>query len=428
MRKEPTTRNILISFDISSIAGRDQLAGVLRYLRSKPNWVPRLLSRAADFTPEVVRNAHNEHIDGIIINHAGSPETEDALATSDIPLAVIGIRNPKLVARTRAIALIRNDNVETGRIAARHFLSLGNFRSYGYIPAAQSADEWSLSRETGFREVLENNGVDALTFPQTANAGTEEARKALADWLKSLTKPAAVLAAWDYPGVQALEICRAEKIKVPHDIAILGVDNDPMVCDATTPPLSSIPFDYEKEGYESAAALNVLLEKPARRAKPVMVACHPLPVFVRESAARIAPASGLIKQALRYITKNAVKGISSRDVAEALGISQSLLTLRFREYANTTVMDALIDARLKKTCELLVSTNRSIQEVTTASGFRNANYLKAVFKEKFGLSMREYRAAKRPSSAVSGPANARSGKGRQAPKKRRRTRRDGSAK
>ena len=427
MTKEPTTRNILISFDISSIAGRDQLAGVLRYLRSKPNWVPRLLSRAADFTPEVVRNAHNEHIDGIIINHAGSPETEDALAASDIPLAVIGIRNPKLVARTRAIALIRNDNVETGRIAARHFLSLGNFRSYGYIPAAQSADEWSLSRETGFREVLENNGVDALTFPQTANAGTEEARKALADWLKSLTKPAAVLAAWDYPGVQALEICRAEKIKVPHDIAILGVDNDPMVCDATTPPLSSIPFDYEKEGYESAAALDKLLEKPARRAKPVMVACHPLPVFVRESAARIAPASGLIKQALRYITKNAVKGISTRDVAEALGVSQSLLTLRFREYANTTVMDALIDARIRRVCELLVSTNRSIQEVTTASGFRNVNYLKAVFKEKFGLSMREYRATKRPASAVTAPARARSGKGGQAPKKRRQVRRDGSA-
>ena len=427
MRKEPQTRNVLITFDISSIAGRDQLAGVLRYLHSKPNWVPRIISRAADFTPEIVRNARSEKIDGIIINHAGSPETEKALATSDIPLAVIGIRNPKLVARTRAIALIRNNNVETGRIAARHFLSLGNFRAYGYIPAAQSTEQWSVSRETGFRDELQRNGVDVLVFPQSADSGTETARQALAEWLRNLPKPAAVLASWDYPAMQVLEICRAEKIRVPHDIAVLGVDNDPMVCDATTPPLSSIPFDYEKEGYESATALNVLLEKPARRAKPVMVACHPLPVFVRESAARIAPASGLIKQALRYITKNAVKGISTRDVAEALGISQSLLTLRFREYANTTVMDALIDARLKKTCELLVSTNRSIQEVTTASGFRNSNYLKAIFKEKFGVSMREYRAAKRPAAAVTAPANARSGKGRQASRKRRQGHRGGSA-
>ena len=92
MGKEPQTRNVLITFDISSIAGRDQLAGVLRYLREKPNWVPRIISRAADFTPEIVRNVRDEHIDGIIINHVGSPETEDALAASDIPVAA-GFRN-----------------------------------------------------------------------------------------------------------------------------------------------------------------------------------------------------------------------------------------------------------------------------------------------------------------------------------------------
>ena len=418
MRKEPQTRNVLITFDISSIAGRDQLAGVLRYLRGKPNWVPRIISRATDFTPEIVRNARNEHIDGIIINHAGSPETEDALAASDIPLAVIGIRNPKLIARTRAIALIRNDNVETGRVAARHFLSLGNFRAYGYIPAAQSTDEWSLGRETGFRGELLRNHVDALTFPQSANSGTDASRKALAEWLRELPKPAAVLASWDYPAMQVLEICRAEKIRVPHDIAVLGVDNDPMICDATTPPLSSVPFDYEKEGYESAAALDTLLERPARREKPVTVACHPLPVFVRESASRPAPASDLLKRALRYIAKNAAKGISTRDVATALGVSQSLLSLRFREYANDSVMDAILDARLRKACNLLSSTNRSIRDVTVAAGFRNANYLKDIFRRRFKMTMRDYRAA-HPAALPC--------KGRPASRKRRRTRRGGSA-
>ena len=418
MGKEPQTRNVLITFDISSIAGRDQLAGVLRYLREKPNWVPRIISRAVDFTPEIVRNARDEHIDGIIINHVGSPETEDALAASDIPLAVIGIRNPKLIARKKAIALIRNDNVETGRIAARHFLSLGNFRAYGYIPAAQSTDEWSVSRETGFRDELLRNHVDALTFPQSANSGTETSRHALIEWLRNLPKPAAVLASWDYPAMQVLEICRAEKIRVPHDIAVLGVDNDPMICDATTPPLSSIPFDYEKEGYESAAALDTLLEKPARREKPVTVACLPLSVFPRESASRPAPASDLLKRALRYIAKNAAKGISTRDVATALGVSQSLLSLRFREYANYSVMDAILDARLKKVCDLLSSTNRSIQDITVAAGFRNANYLKDTFRRRFKMTMSDYRAAH--------PA-APQGKGKQASRKRRRTRRGGSA-
>ena len=384
MGKQPT-RNILVTFDISSIAGRDQLSGVLKYLHTRPDWIPRLVSRPADFTPEIVHNAKREMIDGIIINHAGSPETEEELVQSDIPLAVIGIRNPKLLARTQSIAFIRNDNIETGRVAARYF------RSFGYIPASQTGEEWSLSRAEGFRAELAAAEAEVSVFTCAANVGTEVSRRELAVWLKELPKPAAVLAAWDYPAIQALEICRAESIKVPHDIAVLGVDNDPLVCEAATPPLSSIPFDYERQGYESAAALDVLLSRPAKRASPVVIACHPLPVVARESASIIAPASALLKRALRYISRNATRGISTRDVAKALGVSQSLLTLRFREFAGGTVMDALIDARIAQAKRLLATTKRPIREITAVSGFRNPNYMKGVFRRKVGMSMREWR-------------------------------------
>ena len=389
--KESTQRNILVTFDISSIAGRDQLSGVLKYLHTRPNWIPRLVSRPADFTPEIVHNAKREMIDGIIINHAGSPETEDELVRSDIPLAVIGIRNPKLLARTRSIAFIRNDNIETGRMAARYFRSLGSFRSFGYIPASRTGEEWSLSRMEGFRAELADAEAEVSVFTCAANVGTEVSRRQLAVWLKALPKPAAVLAAWDYPAIQALEICRAEGIRVPHELAVLGVDNDPLVCEAATPPLSSIPFDYVRQGYESAAALDGLLTYPHRRLSPVGVACHPLPVVARESAAIIAPASALLKRALRYISRNATRGISSRDVAKALGVSQSLLTLRFREFAGTTVMEALINARIEQAKRLLSTTKRPIHEITVAAGFRNPNYMKGVFRRRVGMSMREWR-------------------------------------
>ena len=178
--------NILITFDISSIAGRDQLAGVFRFLREKPAWIPRLISRPQDFTPDIVRNAKSEQIDGIIINHAGTAETEEALARSDIPLAVIGIRNPKLVARTANVALVRNDNVATGAMAAKYFLSLGNFRSFGYIPSAPATAEWSQSREEGFRCELRKRNLDLSIFRHNATAGTAEARQALADTMRLL--------------------------------------------------------------------------------------------------------------------------------------------------------------------------------------------------------------------------------------------------
>ena len=383
-------RNILVSFDISSIAGRDQLSGVLRYLRSRPQWTPRLVANPVDFTPALVRGARSAHVDGIIVNHAGSPEAEHALAESDVPLAVVGIRSQVLLSRKSTIAFIRNDNVETGRIAARYFRSLGNFRSFGYIPAAHSGEEWSTGREYGFRTELNRYGRRLSVFQGAADAGAS--LLALAEWLVALQKPAAVFAAWDYPAMQALEACRSERLKVPHDVAVLGVDNDSLVCDATVPPLSSIPFDYERQGYESAAALAVLFEKPATHLqKPLTVMCRPLPVFVRESATATSPASDLLKRAMRYIAKNAAKGISMRDVARDLGVSQSLLSLRFREFSGGTVMDAVIAARIQKAKHLLATTNRSIKDITTASGFRNANYMKSAFKRIIGMTMRDYR-------------------------------------
>lgn len=400
MQKKFAPQNILITFDISSIAGRDQLAGVFRFLRTKPNWLPRLISRPQDFTPEIVRNATSEQIDGIIINHAGSPETEDALAHSDIPLAVIGIRNPKLVSRTNSIALIRNDNKETGRQAAKYLLSLGNFRSFGFIPAVPQTAEWSVARESGFRAALALHRAELFVFRQNATAGTGSAWKSLSQWLHALPKPAAILGAWDYPAVQALEICRREGIRIPQEVAIIGVDNDPMICEASVPPLTSIPFAYEQEGYESAAALAQLIERKRNKHHPITVSISPSAVVERESAAAIAPASQLIKRAQRFIEQNAHKGISTKDVASAMGVSQSLLSLRFREFSDETVLAALIRIRLEKTKQLLAETSRSISHISAACGFRNPSYLKNLFRRRVGMSMRDYRKLHRtPDSA-----------------------------
>jgi len=391
MASRTTVRNILITFDISSIAGRDQLAGVLRFLREKPSWKPRLIAHPQDFTPEIVRNARQEMIDGIIINHAGSAETETALAESDIPLAIIGIRNPKLIARQKNSIHICNDNLETGRVAARHFLSLGNFRSFGYLPANPPTEEWSLRRQEGFSAELAKTKRSVSVFQRTASLGTEMAQQALAAWIRELPKPAAILGAWDYPGVQILEICRSEGIRVPQEVSVLGVDNDPLICEAAVPPLASVGCDYELEGYRSAATLARMLERRTSVEKPIVVTCLPTGVAERESAAPVAPASQLVKNALRYIERNAHKGISTKEVAKAMGVSQNLLSLRFREFSDISVLEALIQARLARVKTLLSSTKRKSFEIAKSCGFRNANYLKNLFRKRVGMSMRQYR-------------------------------------
>lgn len=384
-------KNIIVTFDISSIAGRDQLAGVLKYLRTRPNWIPRLISRPVDFTADIVREAKAEHIDGIIINHAGSPETEQALAESDVPLAVIGIRNPKLLTRREAIAFIRNDNIETGHVAARYFRSLGSFNSYGFIPDSEEDSEWSRSRASGFKEALEKFGAQLQVYGGAPNTGTESAKRELIDWLKALPKPAAILAAWDQPAMQAIELCHSEGMAVPREICMLGVDDDPIICDAAIPRLSSIPFDYERQGYESGATLDILIRNPAKRHEQLTVVCHPLAVHARESSAPVSSSSALVRQAMRYIRRNAHKGASSRDVAKAMKVSTSLLSLRFREFIGNTITDELVDVRIAHAKKLLAETQQSIAQVLSASGFGNRSYAQKLFKNKTGMTMREYR-------------------------------------
>ena len=389
MGKQPT-RNILVTFDISSIAGRDQLSGVLKYLHTRPDWIPRLVSRPADFTPEIVHNAKREMIDGIIINHAGSPETEEELVQSDIPLAVIGIRNPKLLARTQSIAFIRNDNIETGRVAARYFRSLGNFRSFGYIPASQTGEEWSLSRAEGFRAELAAAEAEVSVFTCAANVGTEVSRRELAVWLKALPKPAAVLAAWDYPAIQALEICRAESIKVPHDIAVLGVDNDPLLCESTVPALSSIHTGGYRRGQIAAEMLDALMHgrRPARRA----VALPPLSVVTRGSTGYDAMKNPAIARAVTFIRSHAATGgVSVPAVARAAGCSRSYLDKHFRSGLGLSVREAVLRERIERVKTLVSSTNRTMTEIAADCGFARDSHLARLFKETTGLTMRQWR-------------------------------------
>ena len=420
MSKRNALRNILITFDFSSIAGRDQMAGVLRFLRERPNWTPRLISRAKEFTPEIVRNGKAENIDGIIINHLGAPGTAKALAALDIPLAVIGVRDPKLDARKRNIAFIRHDNEAIGRLAARHFLSLGDFRSFGFVSETPATEKWSQERERGFRAELAKRQRDVSTFQGRANAGTEESRQALGLWLKELPKPTAVFGAWDYPAVQVLESCRREGLSVPREIAVLGVDNDPMICESAAPPLASIASDRERQGYAAAAGLARIIETTTGEVRqPIIVTCRPTGVIERESAAPIAPAAQLVRRALRFIEQKACRGISTRDVAKALGVSQNLLSLRFHEFSDETVLGAIIRVRLEKVMTLLTTTQRKFTEIAKVSGFRNANYLKNLFRKRLGMSMRKYRATNQTTFTVTDPAHARSGKGGRAPRKRR---------
>ena len=176
-----------------------------------------------------------------------------------------------------------------------------------------------------------------------------------------------------------------------HDDTAIGVDNDPLLCDFSTPPLTSVAPDHILEGQFAAKTIDRMMRQHGAPAA-TRILNTAKKMEERESAKPISPVTSLITRALAFISANAEKNIKVADVADALGVSRSLLDLRFREFRNETISKAITRTRLESVKRLLSDTGLSIRAISAKCGFANPNHLKNLFRRHFGMSMREWRA------------------------------------
>ena len=207
------------------------------------------------------------------------------LKSLDIPLVVIGMKDDDFESKTGGAVFIRNDDEDIGRFGARYMLSLGNSATWGFVPD-QTAAYWSELRQKGFTEELSSSGKRTEVFRSESPSGAPGDSANLSRWLKSLQKPAAVMAAYDGRARQILEACIEARIRVPQQVAILGVDNDPLLCDFASPSITSIAPDHAKEGRIAADTLATLLRNPRRNISKTILSSAKR-IFERESTAHI---------------------------------------------------------------------------------------------------------------------------------------------
>ena len=373
-------KRIFIALRMAGVAGQEKLSGVFRFLGENHDWDVTLVRTAAEFTPERVRRALAEGYDGFIVSIPDTEPTAALLASSSVPTVVMDIHDPALSARPTNIVFIRNDPGEIGRLAAEHLLSSGRCRSYAFVHK-NSLLEWSVDRFNAFQKTLRANGLFAHELSEPGG-------------LAALPRPVGVLAANDDRGYEVLEFCRRHRLRVPQDVCVLGINNDVFICENCRPNLSSIQPDFEQEGYLAAQALAALLRNAARKRPPVAARTDFVGVKTlvrRDSTADFSIAGRLVQKALVYIRKNALRGISVADVARHLGCSRRLADLRFRELMGTTIGETIITTRLDEVKRLLATTKDSVASVSAQCGYANANYLKNLFKKRFGVSPREWR-------------------------------------
>lgn len=384
------TPKILVLNDLSLRGGRDIQRGIFEYLdQTGCDWDLRLIP--TDEAHLVLKSEIPSAIDrcaGVILTVELDPSIMDWLAANAIPTVAVGIRHAKLEARTHSIAFIRNDNLSIGRLAAEHLLSLGKFNSYAFIPARgiPQSQYWSNERRAGFVRALQKANVKPLILPDGAD---------IIPWLSALPKPAAILAAYDTLGAEISHACTEANIRIPQSVAILGVDNDDLICRQCHPALSSVLPGHHEMGYAAARELHRLMTRKSERAHPRIFVIPPKDIIVRDSTRLLPPAAILVRRMKDFIRFNATKGISVSDVVRHVRVSRRLAELRFQETEGLSLRKAIEARKLALAQHLLARGNRSVTAIARECGFTSGNQLTRVFKLRFGQSIRAWQKLRR---------------------------------
>lgn len=380
--KKKVPKSVILSFRIVNPASLDVLAGVLKYIRERHPWNVRLIMPPMQLTREIVQAAESEDVCGILVNHPLSTDLGDVLRDSRIPLVTLGNTDDKIFKRRRNVAFLGADDRQIGCQAARYFLRLGRYRSFAFLPDIP-ASRWSRLRLRGYRNELLKSGHLVRVFSAPPNTVAYD--NAIKRWLLSLPRPTAVLLAGDYHGCTALEMCRRTGLSVPQDVSILGVDNNPIYCESSQPRLSSIEPDYKREGYEGAQTLDRMMRLKKPMIRPLIVKIPIRRIVTRNSTNELNLGTSLVDRALDYIAANVQTALSVSDVARHLGVSQTLLNLRFRQYQKSSVYKNVIRIRLERIAALLKNSNTPVSILAEQFGFSSASHLTHLFKKKYGF-------------------------------------------
>lgn len=298
------------------------------------------------------------------------------------------------------------DDVATGAMAARHFLERG-FRHFAFFGAPWM--RWSRERERGYRDEIERafrsraeltgKSDDAVEFTfwsydarPRAMAEVFRARKGrpagAAAWLASLPKPLALFAANDLWGFELVQVARELGIRVPEELAILGVDNEELLCDIAHPPLSSIRIGAEQIGREAVTLLEKLLTRPRRN--PPVPRVPPVEVVTRQSTDVLAVEDPDVAAALACIRERASEGLSVKQLLSAVAVNRRTLERRFVKLLGHTPLEEIRRVRLDRVKSLL-QTDLPIYEIARRSGFASSEYLATSFYKATGMTPTEHR-------------------------------------
>ncbi|MFA5251930.1 MAG: DNA-binding transcriptional regulator [Phycisphaerae bacterium] len=378
---------VILIIERSRSFGRGLLHGIIQYSNLHGPW---LYYMKPEFYRQGKEKSHkwltDLDADGVIA-HTWDPDFIDSVVNLGLPAVICGLDKPK-----RKACRLSTDEISAGRMAAEYFMKRG-FRNFAYCGFDNMI--WSQQKCDGFKRALAESGFQTSVYRQP---GAKHLRKPdneqslIAAWLKSLSKPVALMTCNDDRGQEVLAACKIAECKVPDDVAILGVDNDELICNCSYPQLSSIALSTERAGYEAAKVLDKLMREQKITENEKEVTILPLHVVTRQSTDIMAIEDKDVAEAISFIRRHSREIIQVGDVAQAVGLSRRALEQHFRKALNHSIHEEIKYTRINQMANMLIGTNLSISQIAKLLGYSYAaNNIARYFKQQKGMSPLDYR-------------------------------------
>lgn len=383
MKERP---RVALVIETSNSYGRGLLRGIHAYVREHGPWSTYLAEQGRGDAPPPWLEGWNG---AGVIARIENQRIADAIVKLKLP--VVDVSAARAVP---SIPWVETDDEAIARSAVDHLLERG-FKHFAFCGDARF--QWSKLRAAAMTRFLAEAGQSCHVIETSgksrasAKPGSEESQ--LTTWLKKLPRPVGVLACYDIRGRQLLEICRRNNIAVPEEVAVLGVDNDELLCMLADPPLSSIAPDTHRTGYLAAQLLDRMMR--GERVPSTGHLVTPLGLITRQSTDVLAIDDPHVSQAARFIREHACDGINVEDVLAHTPLSRRVLESRFKKLLRRTPHEEIQRVQLRRVEQLLKETDLPLSTIADRAGFKHTEYLSVVFKQKLGLPPSEYRAKNR---------------------------------
>ncbi len=372
-------KRVVLLIETSRNFGRQLITGIARYSRLHGPW--SFYKEPIDLKSSVPKLTSWKP-DGIIMR--------DTLITEEL----LKLKKPTILAihsskYPQDFPVIKTDSKAIAKMASDHFIEKG-FRNFAFC--GFDAYDWSVDRGKYFYEFNKASGFDTYMYSAPKikrQIDWDKEQRHVSEWINSLPKPVGMFVSNDDRGQHILEVCKLNNLKVPEEVAVVGVDNDLIVCETGDPPLTSIALNVESAGYEAASLMDKMISGKSGKGKQINVS--PSHIIQRQSSDVLAVNDPEVSKAISYIRHNARNKIIVSDVVQVTSLSRRTLEKRFKESIRRTIYGEIRRVRIELISKMLIETDLSISEIAATFNFTDMEHISRYFKIEKRVGLREYR-------------------------------------